>query len=168
MKKIFLSALSALTLTLSLSSIALEPLPDRARVLSMYTGLLLPDNSTINVDMSFDCGASFENTGLIVTSKEGAELLAAAYAYLYGEQAAEFVIDKWNNKASESDPRKPSFLIAKPSTGLSWKQSKPSLEKSRFDFSIQQASQGLEVDKVSWSGMLEAHCGTRDHKYYQQ
>ena len=90
---------------------ALVPLKDRAVIQYMSADILLPDNSLLNVDMSFDCGSDFSKTAMIITSDAGANLLAAAYSSMYGSKAGEQVLHTWNTKVNDSDPRKPTFLI---------------------------------------------------------
>ncbi len=93
---------------------ALAPLKDRAVIQYMSADILLPDNSLLNVDMSFDCGSDFSKTAMIITSDAGAHLLATAFASMYGNAAGDQVLRSWNTKVNESDPRKPTFLVVTP------------------------------------------------------
>lgn len=145
----------------------LEPLPERARVASMYTQLLLPDSSTLNVDMSFDCGAAFESTGLIVTSDAGAKLLAAAYTHLYGAEAGKYVLDKWYTKANPEDPRLPSFLIVK-SQESQESQARVSKKGLSLSSSYSVSGQNALIKQQDYKTAVESHCGTRDHVYYDE
>ena len=90
---------------------AVEPHKDRARLYSLNAELLLPDETLLNVDMSFDCGSNYADTAMIITSKAGAEILSAAYTALWGEKYGQMVMDQWNNKTNPDDPRKPTFII---------------------------------------------------------
>ncbi|MET1253965.1 hypothetical protein [Aliikangiella maris] len=110
----------------SFSTTALEPLKEnRARIFSLKATLLLPDYNFLDVDMSFDCGGHYENTAMIVSSLAGAQLLAAAYTHLWGEEAGEMVMKTWQNKVNIDDPRLPTFLIVTPMGGsnFDWKGS---------------------------------------------
>lgn len=93
----------------------LEPLKDRAKLTYLTADLLLPNNSIMQVEMDFDLGSGYHDNGLIVMGEYGARLLADAMAYRHGEQAKLDVLDQWQRKANQNDPRKPTFLFAKPS-----------------------------------------------------
>ncbi|AOT08242.1 hypothetical protein [Pseudoalteromonas luteoviolacea] len=152
---------------LSAPSLALEPLPDRARVQNMNTDLLLPDGSTLNVDVSFDCGSDYQNTAVMVMSDSGAKLIAAAYTHLYGEAAGQAVIDTWQTKQNATDPRKPTylFILAPREQDFNWKAKKTNKLNnllSRVSISeTKMASQTLETEpKIP---VVLAGCGVRDH-----
>ena len=118
LKKVLLT--SVLSLSVCLSSQALEPLKDRAVVQHMNVDLLLPDSSLLNVDMSLDCGSQYARTGIMVMSKAGAELIATAYSTLWGKAYGQKVMDTWNNKKNSDDPRKPTFIIIPPPGDMSF------------------------------------------------
>ncbi|MBS3796687.1 hypothetical protein [Pseudoalteromonas sp. BDTF-M6] len=145
---------------------ALEPLEDRAVVQHMNSDLLLPDGSLLNVDMSFDCGSDFHDTAVLVTNDAGAQLLAAAYTHLYGVEFGQQVMDKWNNKVAESDPRKPTFLVitAPRSQTFDWQQTAPKLSNDTL------SSQSLDMSTDSATSSmpgLYGSCGSRDHIPYE-
>ncbi|MCG7549222.1 hypothetical protein [Pseudoalteromonas sp. Of7M-16] len=152
---------------LSAPSLALEPLPDRARVQHMNTDLLLPDGSTLNVDVSFDCGSDYQNTAVMVMSDSGAKLIAAAYTHLYGEAAGQAVMDTWQTKQNASDPRKPTylFILAPRDQDINWKSkniNKLNNFLSRVSISeTKVADQKLESE--SKIPVVLAGCGVRDH-----
>jgi len=100
--------------TLSASAIAVETKKDRAVITHLNAQLLLPDESTLSVDMSLDCSSKYQNTGVIVTSDSGAQLMAVAYSALWGKAAGQSILDTWNTKVNKSDPRKPTFIIVSP------------------------------------------------------
>lgn len=108
--------LLALTLFCTTSVMA----ENRAKIEHMTVNLKLPDNSNLTVDMSFDCGSYYDKTAMIVTSRQGAEILATAYEALYGPAAGKAVMDKWNNKAKSTDPRLPTFILVRPPVGKSY------------------------------------------------
>ncbi|NOU50251.1 hypothetical protein HG263_06800 [Pseudoalteromonas sp. JBTF-M23] len=109
LKMIKLTALSIGLMTHA--TFALEPKEDRAQIQNLYATLLLPDGSYLNADINFDCGSKFKDTGIIITTDSGANFLAKAYRSLYGDKAAEAVLNAWNTKANPNDPRKPTMLL---------------------------------------------------------
>ncbi|ESP95056.1 hypothetical protein [Pseudoalteromonas luteoviolacea] len=156
---------------LSAPSLALEPLPDRARVQHMNTDLLLPDGSTLNVDVSFDCGSDYQNTAVMVMSDSGAKLIAAAYTHLYGEAAGQAVMDTWQTKQNASDPRKPTylFILAPRDQDINW-QSK-NINKLNNFLSRVSISETNKLDQASESKpeipVVLAGCGVRNHNSQQ-
>jgi hypothetical protein len=150
----------ALTLLCSASVMA----ENRAKVEHMTVNLKLPDNSNLTVDMNFDCGSYYNKTAMIVTSRQGAEILATAYEALYGPAAGKAVMDKWNKKAKAEDPRLPTFIVVKPPEGKSYllntanKKSAPLLMKS--DNQEQPKAQSFNAAEISPS------CGGVDHPNY--
>ena len=142
---------------------ALEPLTDRARLASMQGQLLLPDGSYLPVDMSFDCGSQWENTAMIITSDLGAQLLAAAYTQLYGNEAGRNVIRQWNNKTKSTDPRKPSFLIITPPAIDQEKQSWKSITELDTLSSETRSLNKRKSLSLRMPPVVTASCGTRVH-----
>jgi hypothetical protein len=112
--------------------------------------------------MSFDCGSKFENTGVIVTSEQGAKLLAASYFYLYGEDAADYVMNLWNNKAKEDDPRKPTFLIFSPAkdADINYKQKSQVPKSVKQNIQFSSISNETELNKFP---IVMASCGASVH-----
>ncbi|WP_283709803.1 hypothetical protein [Pseudoalteromonas prydzensis] len=165
-KRIVVLALACSAFAVSFSSEALEPLTDRARVSSMQAQLLLPDSSSLSVDMNFDCGSAFESTGMIITSERGAQLLAAAYTHLYGQEAGEFVMTQWNTKKHVDDPRKPTFLIVKPPQNINWQAPKLASNSLVQARSLQVQSAETSDATPEYQAMLESFCGTRNHVQY--
>ncbi|ATG77638.1 hypothetical protein [Pseudoalteromonas sp. 1_2015MBL_MicDiv] len=142
---------------------ALTPLKDRAVIQYMNADILLPDNSTLNVDMSFDCGSDFAKTAMIVTSEAGAYLLANAFSNIYGPAAGQRVLDTWNTKTSENDPRKPTFLVITPP---------PEGTENWYKSTISKGDKKLlnnRVEMLTSEGdhapepMIMGVCGSRDH-----
>ncbi|MCC9662875.1 MULTISPECIES: hypothetical protein [Pseudoalteromonas] len=166
LKSIVLSALTLAAFTFTSATQALEPLPDRARVSSMQAQLLLPDSSSLSVDMNFDCGSAFESTGMIITNERGAQLLAAAYTHMYGQEAGEFVMQQWYTKKHPDDPRKPTFLIVKPNQNINWE--KPATAKTSLLQARTLDAQSVSSDDATpdYQATVESFCGTRNHVQY--
>ena len=142
---------------------ALEPLPEnRARISDLHGALMLPDYSILDFNMSFDCGSKYETTAMIITSKAGAQLLAASYTHMWGEAAGDMVMYNWNNKADPTDPRLPTFLVVTPPSGANfdWKKS---VRISTYKSSTLNTSttETTESDDIP---VLLATCGTRSHE----
>ncbi|MEK0158284.1 hypothetical protein WLQ65_03880 [Pseudoalteromonas piscicida] len=162
--------LLAVALICGLSTTAaysLEPLKERARVQRMNADLLLPDGSILNVDVSFDCGSDYQNTAIMVMSDSGAQLMAAAYTYLFGERAGKSVIQAWENKQNKSDPRKPTYLFI-----LAPREQQFNLENkitNKFNKELSHvimSSSNLtksEVESIPEIPMVIAGCGVRNH-----
>ncbi|AZZ98267.1 hypothetical protein [Pseudoalteromonas sp. R3] len=166
--KIRIAPLALLLGMLSSSAVALEPLPDRAQVQRMNADLLLPDGSTLNVDVSFDCGSDYKNTAVMVMSNSGAQLIAAAYTHLYGESAGQSVMEAWENKQNASDPRKPTylFILAPREQNFDWqKRQQNKFNKMVSRVSINETSVvNFEMDSVSsFPPVVLAGCGVRNH-----
>lgn len=158
-----LSAALALLITSS-QAIALEPLSEnRARVQTMQAELLLPNNSSLPVNMSFDCGSQWENTGMIITSRQGAEILAAAFTHLYGAAAGQAVINKWETKENPTDPRLPTFIIVTPPPGMSFGYSTQSTPMSAKSINALASSKAITSEDKPPIAMLNSSCGTRIH-----
>lgn len=145
---------------------------NRAKVEHMTVDLRLPDGGSLTVDMDFQCGGYYDKTALIVTNRQGAEILATAYESLYGPDAGKAIMDTWNKKVNKNDPRLPTFLIVRPPKGKSFRAKNvksptdTSLDKStsskpRFDVSTEttqlKSLQNLGIDDVSGT------CGAVDH-----
>ena len=153
---------------------ALTPLEDRARVSHMNADLLLPDGSTLNVDVSFDCGSDYKNTALMVMSDSGAQILAAGYTHLYGAAAGKAVMHAWNNKKQASDPRKPTYLfvLADREKSFNWQgtqQESKKLNKSAKSVTISgtRVEQFESINSESDIPVVLAGCGVRDHNAYE-
>lgn len=151
---------------------ALEPLKEnRARLSNLHGSLLLPDYSFLDFDMSFDCGSKWETTAMIITSKAGAQLLAASYTHMWGEKAGELVMYNWNNKTHPEDPRLPTFLVVTPpsDSNFDWRKSikisssllTSSLTKSTSDTTLN--STPKTETPSSPMPTLSGTCGTRSH-----
>jgi hypothetical protein len=152
LKTFAIVALMALTLPTS----ALEPLSDRAQVKHINSTLLMPDGSDMTVDMSFDCGSDFSETGLIVTTEQGAKFLAHAYSELYGKAAGEKVKQAWLTKANPDDPRKPTMLLINAFGALEWPN------ESTKVVELQEFSSNKTVSANTGPAILQL-CGTRSH-----
>lgn len=131
-KVLLVAALSASALAVSLPAMSVEPKTDRAVVTHLNAHLLLPDESTINVDMSLNCGSKYEQMGMMITSDQGAQLMAVAYAAIWGQNAGQKILDTWNNKVSKGDPRKPTFIVVSPPDDVNYwsKYTKAGAKKS--------------------------------------
>ncbi len=102
-----------LSLGLSYSIQANEPLLDRARVIGLQADLLLPQGPILKVEMNTDCGSPYENLGVLAMSEQGAQIVAAGLGVLYGEKMKQNALKMWSHKVKSSDPRKPTFLLVK-------------------------------------------------------
>lgn len=160
--------MAALCLVSSSSLVqAIEPLDDRAVVQRMNAELLLPNNSTINVDVNFDCGSDYNNTAVMVMNDAGAKLIAAAYTTLYGIEFGKKIMDAWENKKNPDDPRKPTylFIIAPRDKVINWNDSphqtfnnlKPRANMAA-SYELQEVTPSLE----SFVPQIIAGCGVRD------
>jgi len=143
---------------------ALTPLEDRAVIQYMSADILLPDNSMLNVDMSFDCGSDFSKTAMIITSDAGAHLLATAFASMYGNAAGDQVLRSWNNKVNESDPRKPTFLVVTPPENAHENWYKSGISKSATKTLNYKASSLTFDDLEVKLPIVKPYCGSRDHR----
>lgn len=162
MLKNFLLFVFALTYTST--TIALEPLKDRAIVTNMNADLLLPDGSSINVDVSFDCSSEFHNAAIMVMSDAGAQLVAAAYTTLFGLNAGKAVMKAWETKKHENDPRKPTYLfvLTPRNKSFNWRNIKTNdINKSLTYDSIVNNPESLDSGKAM--PMIEVGCGGRVH-----
>ncbi|MEM5552391.1 hypothetical protein WNY63_16825 [Pseudoalteromonas neustonica] len=144
-------------LAVSLSVAALEPKQDRAQVKHINSTLLMPDGSDMSVDMSLDCGSQFKNTGIIVTTEQGAKFLANAYSKLYGFTAGEKVKQAWQTKANPDDPRKPTMLLINDFGSLDWPNNSTKVVELK-DFSSNYATRSINTSP----NVLQL-CGTRSH-----
>jgi hypothetical protein len=86
---------------------------ERGEVFELGLKIAYPDRLGKHVELNMR-GSSYKGAGFIINSQEGAELFAELSSYKYGEVFKEKVLDMWNNKASPSDPYKPTILIVKP------------------------------------------------------
>lgn len=160
--------LAVVCIASSLSSVhAIEPLTDRAVVQRMNAELLLPNNSTINVDVNFDCGSDYNNTALIVMNDAGAKLIAAAYTSLYGIEYGKKIIAAWENKKTPDDPRKPTylFIIASRDKVINWDGSMDQTFnnlKPRANISTSYELQGVTPSLDDFVPQVIAGCGVRD------
>ncbi|MCG9710217.1 hypothetical protein L1D46_15585 [Pseudoalteromonas sp. Isolate3] len=150
------------------SVFAQEPLRDRAIIQYMSADILLPDNSLLNVDMSFDCGSDFSETAMIITSDAGAHLLATAFSTLYGANVGEQILKSWNNKVHESDPRKPTFLVVTPPDNAqkNWYESgiaKSTNKAVNYSTNSLTSVNKSDADDSSNIPIVRAYCGSRDH-----
>ncbi len=150
------------------SVFAQEPLRDRAIIQYMSADILLPDNSLLNVDMSFDCGSDFSETAMIITSDAGAHLLATAFTSLYGPSAGKQILTSWNNKVDKNDPRKPTFLIVTPPENATenWYESgiaKSTNKTLNYLTNSLTTATSDKIDKSSTVPVVRAYCGSRDH-----
>lgn len=157
MKTLYKTVLITALLAVSLSAAALEPMQDRAQVKHINSTLLMPDGSDMSVDMSLDCGSQFKNTGIIVTTEQGAKFLANAYSKLYGSAAGEKVKQAWQTKANPDDPRKPTMLLINDFGSLDWPDNSTKVIESK-DFSSNYATRSINTGP----NVLQL-CGTRSH-----
>lgn len=152
---------------------SLETIEDRAVVQHMNADLLLPSGGTLNVDVSFDCGSDYHNTALMVMSDSGAMLLAAAYTHLYGEKFGKQVIDAWNTKKNEDDPRKPTYLfaIAPRNQKFTWENNKPQKvhnnltrdKLNRYESDHQLVEEPNATNDSMFIPVIATGCGTKIH-----
>ena len=161
-KSLTLACLTCLALSTTMVS-ASEPLEDRAVIQYMSADILLPDNSMLNVDMSFDCGSDFSKTAMIITSDAGAHLLATAFASMYGNAAGDQVLHSWNTKVNASDPRKPTFLVVTPPENAHENWYKSAIPKSVTKTLNYQASSLTSDDLEVTMPIVKPYCGSRDH-----
>lgn len=156
MKTLYKSFLISAALAVSFSATALEPMKERAQVKHINSTLLMPDGSDMNVDMSLDCGSKFNNTGIIITTEQGAKFLANAYSKLYSFAAGEKVRQAWQMKANPDDPRKPTMLLINEFGALEWPDNSSKLIKSKnsSNYSARSINIGPKVLQL---------CGTRSH-----
>ncbi|WP_257326013.1 hypothetical protein [Pseudoalteromonas rhizosphaerae] len=154
--------------TLTICNVAaLAPQADRAVIQYMSADILLPDNSLLNVDMSFDCGSDFSKTAMIITSDAGAHLLATAFASMYGNAAGDQVLHSWNTKVNESDPRKPTFLVVTPPENAheNWYKSTISKGvKKTLNYQAESLTSEHSDDLNVELPIVKPYCGSRDHR----
>ena len=153
---------------LSGTTLAVEPLTDRAVITHLNAHLLLPDGSTLSVDMSRDCGRRFENTGIIVTSDSGAQVMAVAYSSLWGHAAGQAIMDTWRTKVKITDPRKPTFIIVAPPKNAAYWTTTSKLAKKRVSsLTLSRRISVMSVDdKATSPPPFSGFCGTRSHNSY--
>lgn len=157
MKTLFKTLSITALLAVSLSTAALEPMQDRAQVKHINSTLLMPDGSDMNVDMSLDCGSQFKNTGIIVTTEQGAKFLANAYSKLYGSAAGEKVKQAWQTKANADDPRKPTMLLINSFGSLDWPYNSTKVVE------LKSFSNNFAARSISTGPNILQLCGTRSH-----
>lgn len=92
---------------------SLVPQTERATVARLNAELLLPDNSILKVDMDFDNQSGYNGTATIVMDDDGAQMIADAFSFRYGDAAGQEILTKWHNRENKDDPRKPTFLFVK-------------------------------------------------------
>ncbi|MBQ4879651.1 hypothetical protein J8M21_20750 [Pseudoalteromonas luteoviolacea] len=151
----------------------LQTEPDRAKVKNIYATLLLPDGEYLNVDISFDCSSKFKDTGVIITSEDGAKFVANAYSSLYGPEFGEAVKRAWLSKANPSDPRKPTMLLLNSFGKIEWPSNREvnvGSKKVNFEFENRVHSQlSNRVEQVNNQDspplppVILQVCGTRGH-----
>lgn len=134
---------------ISISCYASAPVKDRAVVERMEATIRLPDQSSMVVDMDFDCGSDFASTAMIITSDHGAKMLAELYSHRYGPAAGKKVMKTWNSKKKPSDPRKPTFLIVR--------------ETPPQPTSLTKTTEAAEMQSVEYAESIIGFCGTREH-----
>ena len=159
--------LSFICLTCAQLENAIEPLKDRAVVQRMNAELLLPDSSTIKVDVNFDCGSDYKDTALIIMNDAGAKLIAASYSKLYGAKYGQKIIDAWENKKAPSAPRKPTylFIIAHRDKDIDWnKKDGQGFNNSNQHVNIAQSFEHHEEAPAlnDFVPQVIAGCGVRD------
>ncbi|NTS78399.1 hypothetical protein HR060_16240 [Catenovulum sp. SM1970] len=106
---------------------------ERAVLARLQAELVLPEDTILKVDMDFDVNSGYNGNAVIVMDDLGAELIADAFTFKYGEQAGKAVLEKWQNRDQPEDPRLPTFLFVQ----------KP--------------------EKAGDMPVIFAGCGTRDH-----
>lgn len=139
---------------------------NRAEIQHLTANLKLPDQSSLTVDMSFDCGSMYNRTAMIVTSRQGAELLAVAYEALYGPAAGAAVMAKWNNKDKPQDPRLPTFIIVTPPEGKVYRTE--SVKGGTKNNATTEAASTMKIRQVEFSAEeIRSSCGSSNHPSYQ-
>jgi len=153
--------LIALTLFCTTSVMA----ENRAKIEHMTVNLKLPDNSNLTVDMSFDCGSYYDKTAMIVTSRQGAEILATAYEALYGPAAGKAIMDKWNKKAKSTDPRLPTFILVRPPIGKSYLVKTLDKKNGQLELNANSISEAKIEAKAQAVDLTEVSgtCGAIEH-----
>ncbi len=134
---------------------------NRAKIQHLTADLRLPDNSNLTVDMSFDCGSKFNQTAMIITSRQGAEILAVAYEAMYGPAAGEAIMAKWNNKTKSSDPRLPTFIIVTPPTGKTYRVK----GERRLTSAVEASSLKTGTNDIPYDE-IHSTCGSSNHPVY--
>jgi hypothetical protein len=84
---------------------------ERAVIAKIKADLVLPNNKILTVDIDFDSTSGYHDNAIMVMDDFGAEMIATAFAVKYGKEHAEKVRKAWATKQSESDPRKPTYLL---------------------------------------------------------
>ena len=137
-----------------------------AEIQHLTANLKLPDQSSLTVDMSFDCGSMYDRTAMIVTSRQGAELLAVAYDALYGPAAGAAVMAKWNSKDKPEDPRLPTFIIVTPPEGKVYRN-----DTAKTNTKNTTTAESVPVMKMRQAEFsadeIRSSCGSSDNPSYQ-
>jgi hypothetical protein len=140
---------------------------NRAEIQHLTANLKLPDQSSLTVDMSFDCGSMYDKTAMIVTSRQGAEILAVAYEALYGPAAGAAVMAKWNNKDKPQDPRLPTFIIVTPPEGKVYR-AEPVKSAVKSVKGTAETATTMKLQQTEFSASeIRSSCGSSDHPSYQ-
>jgi hypothetical protein len=139
---------------------------NRAEIQHLTANLKLPDQSSLTVDMSFDCGSMYDRTAMIVTSRQGAELLAVAYESLYGPAAGAAVMAKWNKKDKPQDPRLPTFIIVTPPEGKVYRTD--NTKTNTKNATTTESAPVMKMRQAEFSAdEIRSSCGSSDHPSYQ-
>ncbi|WP_286265790.1 hypothetical protein [Thalassotalea atypica] len=85
--------------------------PDRAVVAKLRADLVLPSDKILTVDIDFDTESGYHNNTMLVMDDFGVKLLAAGFKAEYGAEFADKILDAWNNKKDQDDPRKPTYML---------------------------------------------------------
>lgn len=153
--------LLALTLFCSTTVMA----ENRAKIEHMTVNIKLPDNSNLTVDMNFDCGSYYDKTAMIITSRQGAEILATAYEALYGPAAGKAIMAKWNNKSKSTDPRLPTFILVRPPVGKSYLLKNHNQKTERTDLKVNSLNESnIEINAPAFDlTEVSGTCGAIEH-----
>lgn len=165
MKVGLLKVAVALAGSLLFSSVVLAE--NRAEITHLTAILKLPDQSALTVDMSLDCGSRYERTALVVTSRQGAEILSTAWTALYGPEAGAAVMKQWETKTNPDDPRLPTFMIVTPPEGKSYIASpKTPASLSKRKMTTLSDSAAVPVVEAARDSEILTTCGHKDHAVY--
>lgn len=84
---------------------------DRAVVAKLRADLILPSNKILTVDIDFDTDSGYHGNTMLIMDDFGVKLLAAGFKSEYGEAFADKILEAWNNKKHQDDPRKPTYML---------------------------------------------------------
>ncbi|MBE1301749.1 MAG: hypothetical protein GJ680_17815 [Alteromonadaceae bacterium] len=89
---------------------SLIPRADRTVCAKIQATMIYPNNKTCKVDFDFDHDKGDSRLAVMAMDDWGAELIADAYRYRYGEKAAQDLLAHWHKRYPETG-RKAGFLF---------------------------------------------------------